>query len=153
MTDIYSRIVISNESLPKVTGILSLLDGKGRNELVRMLMRLCLQGISYSLPHNEYDSNIVLRLSVSQTSHPDLYEHLSNFPSKLRASEVHRMLLVMEEGNSIYAGYNNASVTKTVEEHSKSEIEDDVLSEEPHEDDRDSGIVINDDDLRLADML
>ena len=40
---------LNNEELPNITALVSKLDGKGRNEIIRLFMRLALNNISYPI--------------------------------------------------------------------------------------------------------
>ena len=49
MSDIMCKFRLNNEELPNITALVSKLDGKGRNEIIRLFMRLALNNISYPL--------------------------------------------------------------------------------------------------------
>lgn len=149
MSDIVCRVKINGNELPKVTSSISKLDGKGRNEMIRMFMRLALAGVTYPLETEGAEDTCFVRLSVTQSSHHDLFEHLKRFPSRFRAAEVVRMLQSIESESSNYdvsIGATNSRVQDSTEEH----IYKDAPTNTVHGYD---DVVINESDMELAELI
>ncbi len=149
MSDIVCRIKLDGDELPKVTSLISTLDGKGKNEMIRMFMRLALAGVSYPLDKNGGEDNCFVRLSVTQSSHQDLFEHLKGFPSRFRAAEIVRMLHSIENNSAIYAEENSGSKSgeqKIVESNKR---QDETSATVYEYDD----VVVNESDMELVDLI
>ena len=149
MSDIVCRVKISGSELPKVVSSISKLDGKGRNEMIRMFMRLALAGVSYPLDTQGAEDTCFVRLSVTQSSHHDLFEHLKGFPSRFRAAEVVRMLHSIESESTIYAVPNSASNSRE-QKSTEERVSQDAPTKTVHAYD---DVVINESDMELAELI
>ena len=138
---------LDNQELPNITALVSKLDGKGRNEIIRLFMRLALNNISYPLDAGDGFQSCIIRLRITKASHPDLYEHLSAFASRHRVAEIIRMLSFIESANSTFVTKPTFSSVKQEEIESKSI--DQKVPERPLYDD----LIINDSDMELAELL
>lgn len=145
MSTFNCRLSISAESLPRISISIASLDGKGKNEFIRMLMRMSLLGIQYPLKCKGSATDSTLRLKVTKASHQDLYSHLSQFPARLRSAEILRLLLCVEN-ESI-----NITVSPTIRQEDKKVIEETISENRDYSEQTD--IIINEDDVLLADML
>ncbi|MFD3435350.1 hypothetical protein [Alteromonas macleodii] len=147
MSDIMCKFRLDNEELPNITALVSKLDGKGRNEIIRLFMRLALNNISYPLEAADGFQSCNIRLRITKASHPDLYEHLNTFASRHRTAEVIRMLSFIESANSKFD-------TKPIFSGKKKEViqtqpTDEKLPDKPLYDD----LIINESDMELAELL
>lgn len=149
MSDIVCRVKLASEDFPKMTSLMSDIDGKGKNELIRMFMRLYLCGGSYPFDASiTVEGDLSVRLSVTKSSHSDLYEHLCQFPPKFRAAEVIRMLLSIEKSRTALRFTEVETKAASIE---VAEVE---MVESEHSDSTEFGdVIINDSDLALAQHL
>lgn len=147
MSDIMCKFKLDNQELPNITALISKLDGKGRNEIIRLFMRLALNNISYPLDANDGFESCNIRLRITKASHPDLYEHLNNFASRHRAAEVIRLLSFIESANPTFV--TTPKFTGKKQEVIESQSKDEEFQEKPLYDD----LIINDSDMELAELL
>ena len=147
MSDIMCKFRLDNEELPNIAALVSKLDGKGRNEIIRLFMRLALNNISYPLEAGDGFQSCNIRLRITRASHPDLYEHLNSFASRHRSAEVIRMRSFIESANSTF-------VTKPIFTDKKQEvIESQPIDQEFHDKPLYDDLIINDSDMELAELL
>ncbi|WP_394222498.1 hypothetical protein [Alteromonas gracilis] len=147
MSDIISKFRLDNEELPNITALVSKLDGKGRNEIIRLFMRLALNNISYPLDAGDVCPSFIIRLRITRASHPDLYEHLKAFAPRHRSAEIIRLLNFIESANSTFVTTPKFISEKKGVTVSKS-IDETIAEKDLYND-----LIINDSDMELAELL